>query len=54
MFNSQTLQKIVRLGVYLALLTPLVYIPQTLFGAIFGKMIYFQIVVELVFPFFCI
>lgn len=52
MLNSENLQKIIRFGVYLALLTPLVYIPQTLFGAIFGKMIYFQIITELTFPFF--
>ncbi len=36
----------------MAMLTPLVYIPQTIFAAVFGKMIYFQIVIELIFPFF--
>lgn len=52
MFKSTNLIKIIRFGVYLALLTPLVYIPQTIFGATFGKMIYFQIVVELILPFY--
>lgn len=52
MFKSETILKIIRFGVYLALLTPLVYIPQAIFGAIFGKMIYFQIIIELALPFF--
>ena len=52
MFKRENILKIVRLGVYLALLTPLIYIPQTIFGAVFGKMIYFQIVIELTLPFF--
>ena len=46
------LVKIVKFGVYAAMLTPLVYIPQTIFGTVFGKMIYFQIAVELALPFY--
>lgn len=52
MFNQNNLLKLVRLGVYLSLLTPLIYIPQTIFAAVFGKMVYFQIVIELTLPFF--
>lgn len=52
MSKQENLLKIIRFGVYSALLTPLVYIPQTIFGAIFSKMIYFQIIIELTLPFF--
>lgn len=54
MFNSSNLLKIIRAGVYLALLTPLVYIPQTIFPAVFGKIIFFQIIIELALPFYII
>lgn len=52
MFKPENLLKIIRAGVYFALLTPLVYIPQTIFPAVFGKIIYFQIVIELALPFY--
>ncbi|MBU4421613.1 hypothetical protein KKB41_01445, partial [Patescibacteria group bacterium] len=52
MFTSNNLIKIIKLGVYAALLAPLIYIPQTIFGTVFGKMIYFQIIIELALPFF--
>ncbi|MFC1612274.1 hypothetical protein ACFL29_00270 [Patescibacteria group bacterium] len=52
MFKAESLQKIIKFCVYLALIAPLVYIPQTIYAAVFGKMIYFQIVIELALPFF--
>jgi len=52
MLTIKRVQTIIKLSVFLALLTPLVYIPQTIFGSIFGKAIYFQIIIELALPFF--
>ena len=52
MLKTENLIKIIKLGIYLALLAPLVYIPQTIFSTVFGKMVYFQIIVELALPFF--
>lgn len=52
MLKEQNLIKIIKLGVYTAMLAPLIYIPQTIFSAVFGKMIYFQAVIEIVLPFF--
>ncbi len=52
MLKVENLLKIIRSGIYLALLTPLVYIPQVIFPTVFGKMIYLQIAVELALPFY--
>ncbi|MFA5133258.1 MAG: O-antigen ligase family protein [Patescibacteria group bacterium] len=46
------LEKIIKIGTYAAMLAPLVFIPQVIFSTVLGKMIYFQIIVEIIFPFY--
>jgi O-antigen ligase/Flp pilus assembly protein TadD len=52
MFSIRNLKRAVQAGVYLCLLTPLAYFSQTIFGAVFGKMIFFQTIVEITLPFY--
>ena len=42
----------VRVGLFLALATPFVVFESTVFPYLFGKIVFFQIIIEIIFPFF--
>ncbi len=52
MNTEKTLRQIVVTGLYLALLMPFVYVSGTIFPFVVGKIIYFQVMIELVAVFY--